>query len=310
MNKRFLSIAGIAGFALIVILSNTLYIVEQTQQALVLEFGKPVRIVKKPGLRAKVPFLQNVVFFDNRLLELTVDQKEVIAADQKRLIVDAFVRYRIVDPLKFYQSVSDERIMQSRLNSIVDSSLRQVLGSRPLSSVLSSERTEIMKLITAIVNSTTSGIPLQKVTDGTNPNEIKTVAEAAPPGGFGVEVVDVRIMRADLPNENSQAIFRRMQTEREREAKEFRAQGEEEAQRIRSRADRDRTVIIAEAQKKADTLRGQGDAEAIDIFAGVTARDPEFYGFYRTMQAYKNSIKKEDTTVILSPDSEFMKYMR
>lgn len=347
MNSLKLKILAVIVGAAAIVAINSVYVVSQTKMALVLEFGKPVRVVHEPGLRFKAPFVQNVIFFDNRLLGVTVDQKEVIASDRKRLVVDAYVRYRITDPLKFYQTVTDERIMENRLGSIVESSLRQVLGGVPLIAVTSSERTNIMKKITEIVNAQTKGlsrpapyvlpknflVPEQvenadEETQKTEaPAEAETPAAEAPPadappakaeaekqqiptGGFGVEVVDVRIMRADLPPENSKAIFRRMQTEREREAKEHRAKGEEEAQGIRSRADRSRTEILADAQKKSETIRGEGDGEAIKTFAGAFGRDPQFFSFYRSMQAYKKSISKDDTTVVLSPDSEFLKYMQ
>ena len=334
MNKLPVKILAVIGAVAVVVIANSAYVVSQTKQALVLELGKPVRVVHEPGLKFKLPFMQNVIYFDNRMLGVTVDQKEVIAADRKRLLVDAYVRYRIVDPLKFYQAVTDERVMENRINSIVESSLRQVLGGVPLSAVLSSERTNIMKKITEIVDAQTQGKPRPapytlpkdfraQVPEGETPEEAvaeKPVVpeepvkqEAAPKedqsGGFGVEVVDVRIMRADLPPENSKAIFRRMQTEREREAKEHRSKGEEEAQGIRSRADRSKTEILANAQKSSETVRGEGDGEAIKIFADAFGRDPQFFSFYRSMQAYKNTISKDDTTMVLSPDSDFLKYL-
>ncbi|MBN8530567.1 MAG: protease modulator HflC [Alphaproteobacteria bacterium] len=307
MRQSTLSLVLISGAAVLFLLANSLFIVTQVQQALVLQFGKHVATVREPGLKMKIPFIQNVVYFDKRLLDFTAEPKEVIAADQKRLIVSSYARYRITDPLKFYQTVGDERRMIDRLNSIVESSLRQSIGHVPLSAVLSAERAKIMEDIKKRVNQQASGVMPEAPE---NPEtEEKAQAPKLPAGGFGVEVVDVRIMRADLPQENSEAIYRRMQTEREREAKEFRAQGEEESQRIRSRADRDRTVLIAEAQKQAEITRGQGDAEAIKIFAQSFGRDEEFFAFYRTLKAYRTALGKQDTTLILSPDNSFLRYL-
>lgn len=303
MRQSTLSLILISAAAALFLLANSLFIVTQVQQALVLQFGKHVETVREPGLKMKIPFIQNVVYFDKRLLDFTAEPKEVIASDQKRLIVSSYARYRITDPLKFYQTVGDERRMTDRLNSIVESSLRQIIGHAPLSAVLSAERAKIMEDIKKRVNQQASGIQPETTTE--NPE----AAPKLPEGGFGVEVVDVRIMRADLPQENSEAIYRRMQTEREREAKEFRAQGDEEGQRIRSRADRDRTVLLAESQKQAEITRGQGDGEAIKIFAQSFGKDEEFFAFYRSLKAYRTALGKGDTTLILSPDNSFLKYL-
>ncbi|NDF12442.1 MAG: protease modulator HflC [Proteobacteria bacterium] len=280
MHNRNAVVFFVAVFLLVLI--NSAFIVDQREQALVLQFGDTKSVVKDSGLHFKIPFVQNVVKFDMRVLDHNASANEIIAADQKRLIVDAFVKYRIVDPLKFYQTVRRETIAEQRLDTFLDSSLREVLGSYPLSALLTGQRSEVMKKIAQAV-----GVKAR---------------------GLGMEVVDVRIMRADLPQTNSEAIFKRMQTEREREAKEFRAKGAEDAQGIRSRADKERTIILAEAQKKAQILRGEGDAQAAQLFSSAFNRDPEFYSFYRTMQAYRASINKDDTSVVLSPDSEFMKY--
>lgn len=305
-------IAGGVAVILFILLS-ALYRVHQVEQALVVEFGKPVATVQKPGLHVKKPFIQDVVFFDKRLLEFNADSREVILGDQKRLIVDAYVRYRITDPLKFFQTVRDENVMRDRLNSIVESSLRQVLGNYPLDVVVSAKRADIMRDITAIVNSQTSGKPLpKKIIETLDEGVADKVEELAAPtvkGGFGVEVADVRIMRADLPQENSQATYRRMQTEREREAKEFRARGEEEAQKIRAQAENERTIILAKAQRESDIIRGEGDAKATKIFADAFNRDPQFYAFYRSLEAYRNVMNGKDTTMVLSPDSEFLRFM-
>jgi len=272
------------GLIALLLIINSFYIVDQREQAVVLQFGETVRLEDTPGLKMKLPLVQDVLFFDNRILDLNAEPREVIASDEKRLIVDAFARYKITDPLKFYQTVHDETGVRNRLNSILDSSLRQVLGSVPLSTLLTGQRTEIMKNITEIVN-----------------NQAQN---------WGIKVIDVRIMRADLPQKNSEAIYLRMQTERDREAKEFRAQGAEEALAIRAKADRDRVILLAEAQKKAQILKGEGDGQAAGIFADAFGKDPEFAGFYRTMQAYRESLKKDDTTVILSPNGEFMRYFQ
>ncbi len=284
MSRTALTGVAVAVVVLIVVAMSSLFTVNQAQQALVLQFGAPVRVVEDPGLQAKIPFVQNVVYFDKRLLDFDADAQEVIMADQKRLVVDAFARYRIVDPLQFFQTVGTEANMRARLAAIVNSSLRNVLGSVPFSAVLTAQRAQLMQQISQSVV-----------------NEAKS---------FGVRVFDVRIMRADLHPDNSAAIYARMQTEREREAKQERAEGAETAQRIRAEADRDRTVILAEAQRQAQILRGQGDAEATRIFADAFNRDPEFYAFYRSLQAYRTGLGDGSTTLILSPDSEFFRYFQ
>lgn len=278
---------------------NSAFIVKQTEQALVMQFGKFVREEKNPGIYFKAPFLQNVEYFDKRLLDFDATPNEVIAADQKRLIVDAFIRYKITNPLLFKQTVGNEMTMRSRLNSILESSLRQVLGSVPLSAVLSEKRAEIMSDIRNLVNLQAMGA---KVTGNSETANISS-------GGFGIEVVDVRIKRADLPPANSEGIYKRMQTEREREAKEFRAKGSEDAQKISSQADKERTIILAEAKKKAEITRGEGDGAATKIFAESFGKDEEFFQFYRSMQAYKKTLDKKDTTIMMSPDNEFLKFM-
>lgn len=277
------------------LLANTLYTLPQTQQAIVLEFGKPVRTVKDPGLHMKTPFVEDVVFFDNRILEFNAEPKEILLGDQKRVVVDSFARYRIVDPLRFYQSMRDERTLRDRLNSIVDSSLRQVMGGQPLSKVLSGSRSEIMRSITDLVNQQTMGAAAVNNGEGKD--------------GFGVNVIDVRIMRADLPQANSEAVFRRMQTEREKEAKEARAKGEEQAQKVRATAENERSAILADAQKQSDIVRGEGDAEATKIYAAAVGKDPDFFAFYRSMQAYRQVLGNSDTTMMLTPGSGFLHYL-
>lgn len=294
---KYMTVGVSALVGVLFVLSNSLFVVNQTQQALVLQFGKPVRVEQKPGLKFKIPFVQNVEFYDARLLDFDAESKEVIAADQKRLIVDAFVRYRITDPLRFKQTVADERNMRSRLNSILESSLRQVIGEVPLSAVISEKRSETMDQIKALVNAQARG---QK-TEGADENVMR--------GGFGIEVVDVRIKRADLPAANSEGIYKRMQTEREREAKEFRAKGAEDAQKIRSQADKERTIILADARKQSEIVRGEGDQLATKIFADSFGKDEQFFKFYRSMQAYKKTLNKDDTTMVLSPNSDFLRYL-
>ncbi len=260
----------------------SIFIVKEVNQAIVLQFGDPKRILLKPGLNFKIPFIQNVVFLDKRILNLDTPPEEVIASDQKRLIVDAFARFQIVDPLKFYISVGNERVARSRLSTIINSRIRNVLGQQELQTLLSQDRTKQMALIQEGVN-----------------NEAEN---------FGIKIVDVRIKRADLPQANSDAIFRRMQTEREREAKEFRAKGAEMAVTITSTADKEVTVILAEAQKQSEIMKGEGDGQRNNIFADAFGQDPEFFAFYRSMQAYGKAFNAGETSMILSPDSEFFKF--
>jgi len=267
---------------IVVIVFQSLFIVQEISQAIVLQFGDPKKIVTKAGLNFKLPFIQNVVYLDKRILNLDNDPEEVIAADQKRLIVDAIARFKIVDPLKFYISVGNERVARSRLSTIINSRIRGVLGTQELATLLSTDRTKQMAIIQ---------------------NDVNTEAK-----NFGIEIVDVRIKRADLPPANSEAIYKRMQTEREREAKEFRAQGAEIAQKIRSTADKDVTVLLAEANKKSEIMKGEGDGLRNKIFADAFGKDPQFFGFYRAMQAYEKALIGGETSLILSPDSEFFKF--
>ena len=257
-------------------------IVKEVNQAIILQFGDPKRIITKPGLNFKIPFIQNVVYLDKRILNLDAPPEEVIASDQKRLIVDAFARFQIVDPLKFYISVGNERVARSRLSTIINSRLRSVLGKQQLATLLSTDRVRQMEIIQNDVN-----------------EEAK---------GFGITIVDVRIKRADLPPANSEAIYKRMQTEREREAKEFRAQGAEIAAKITSTADKDVTVILANAKKQSEIMKGEGDGQRNKIFASAFGRDPQFFGFYRAMQAYEKALIGGETSLILSPDSDFFKF--
>jgi len=265
-----------------VIMFQAAFIVKETNQAIVLQFGNPKKIITEAGLKFKLPFIQNVVFIDKRILNLDNAPEEVIAADQKRLIVDAFARFQIVDPLKFYISVGNERVARSRLSTIINSRIRGVLGTQELSTLLSKERAKQMAIIQNDVN-----------------EEAKS---------FGIKIVDVRIKRADLPQANSEAIYKRMQTERQREAKEFRAEGAEIAAKITSTADKDVTVLLANANKQSQIFKGEGDGQRNKIFADAYGKDPEFFGFYRAMQAYETALIGGDTSLILSPDSDFFKF--
>ena len=281
-KNKFTLIA--AAVALVFVLFNSLYILPQTEQAIVLQFGEPVRLVKEPGLKFKVPFIQNVIFYDNRLLNLDPPAQEIVLNDKKRLDVDSFTRFRIIDPLKFYQTVRTEEQARSKLKEIVNSSVRKILGRTTLPELLSQKRTQIMSDISAAV---------------------KTDAQQ-----IGVSVADVRIRRADLPIEVLQAINARMKTERERDAKEFRAQGQQNAQQIRAKAEKERTIIIAEAAKQAEILRGEGDREATSIWNKAANRDPQFFAFYRSLAAYKKALNEGKTSLVLSPDSEFFRYFQ
>lgn len=284
MNKS-LPIAGAVVLAAIaIVVYASAFTVNMTQQAIVLQFGSPQGgVIDEPGLHWKVPFIQNVVYIDKRLLNLEAPAEEVTSSDQKRLVVDAFARFKIVDALKFYQTVRDPRLTEQRLQPTFVSALRNTLGDNSLETLVRANRASLMKKIQETFSETSSN--------------------------FGIEIVDVRIKRADLPQANSQAIFRRMQTEREREAAEIRAKGQEEAQRIRAKADRDVTVLLADAERDGQIARGEGDAARAKIFADAYNQDPEFFAFYRSMQAYKDSLTGDTTTMVISPDSEFFRYM-
>ena len=263
-------------------IANSTFIVDQRQKALVVQFGDVKRLVEEPGLKFKIPFMQDVLSFDNRILDLGINEQEVIAADQKRLIIDAFAKYKIVDPLKFYTTVNNRVNAESKLSSILESSLRRIVGEISMVSLLSEDRNLVMSKIKEALS---------------NEAEI-----------FGIEIVDVRIVRGDLPKENSEAIFTRMQTEREKEARITRATGFEEAEKIKAEADKQKVIILADARKQAETTRGEGDSTASKIFANAFSRDPEFFAFYRSMQAYTQAMQGNKTTMVVSPDSEFFKY--
>ena len=278
INKLLLPFIVVVGFAIYL----SLFTVKEINQAIVLQFGDPKKIISTPGLQVKIPFIQNVVFIDRRILSLDPQPEEVIASDQKRLIVDAYARFKIVDPLKFYISVGDERVARSRLATIINSRLRGVLGKQSLATLLSEDRSKQMDIIQSDVN-----------------NEAQN---------FGIQIIDVRIKRADLPQANSEAIYKRMQTEREREAKEFRAKGAEMAVTITSTADKEVTVLLANAKKQSEIMKGEGDGQRNKIFAEAFGKDPEFFAFYRAMIAYEKALIGGDTSLILSPDSDFFKF--
>lgn len=259
----------------------SLFIVHQNERAMVLEFGKPKRIIDEAGLNWKIPVVETVEYVDKRILDLDTTPQELFASDQNKLIVDSFARYRIVDPLKYYQTVRNERGVRSRIGPILDGSLRRVLGGATLAEAVRDKRESLMNLIRRQVN-----------------DEAKN---------FGIEVVDVRIKRVDLPPQNSASIYERMKTDRQREAAEFRAQGEEQSRRIRAEADRQVTVMRAEADRDARRLRGEGDAERTRITNAAFTKDPEFYLFFRSLEAYETALKRTDTRLVISPDSEYFK---
>ena len=285
MNRLGIGVGVVALFAVLIGLAS-LFTVDQTEQVLITQFGQPVRVVTKPGLHAKVPFIQTVIPFDRRLLDYESPSEEVILADQRRLIVDSFARFRITNVLSYFQAVGAQEVgIQARLNSVVTSSLRRVLGNETLLNVLSNDRTRIMGRIKSQVS-----------------DEMR---------GFGIEIEDVRLRRADLPAENTQAILGRMQSERQRVAAQARAEGQEASLRIRADADRDRTVLLAEARANADKLRGQGEGQAIKTYADAVERDPGFFATYRTLQAYREAFgANSQSRLVMTPDMDFMKLLR
>ena len=282
VDRRLLIVIAVALVVVGIVATSALFIVDQTEQALVLQFGQPRRVIREPGLWVKRPFLEDVRPYDNRLLDFEPPPEEVIVSDQKRLVVDTYTRYRITDPLLFYQTANSEVAVRARLSAMVNGSLRRVLGNVTLSALLSHERPAIMKQIR---------------------DEVRDQAK-----GFGIDVVDVRIRRADLPEENSQAIYARMVSERQQQAAQFRGEGAEAAQTVRANADRERTVIIAEAQRDAQKVRGDGDAQSIRIYADAFGQDKEFFAFYRSMQAYRDALTGHGTSFVLTPDTGFFRF--
>lgn len=282
MNKIYY--VGFAAFALLMILSGSLFSVDQRQNGVVFQFGEAVRVIESPGLNIKIPFIQNVQFFDKRILDVKAEAKELTASDEKRVIVDAFAKFRIVNTVEFIKTVHNYQGAQLRLNRILESAMRTVIGKFPLNTLLTDKRANLMLQIRDL-----------------------TYSEAK---NFGIEVIDVRILKADLPPENSTAIYMRMQTDREKEANQIRAEGNEEAARIRSKADKESKIILANAYMDAQKNKGLGDAEAARLYNQAYSRDPEFFKFYASLNTYKASLSKENTQFVLSPDSEFFKYLR
>jgi membrane protease subunit HflC len=281
MKKRFVILLSFI-VVLTVLAYNSLFFVEQRVQTLILQFGEPIRVIKEPGLNFKIPLAQNIVKFDKRILLFDNSAEEIIAADKKRLIVDAFVRYKIIDPLKFYQTVRFEAALNNRLGSVVNNSLRAVLGKVPLEAVISDRRELLMQEVSELVS--------QRATQ------------------FGISIEEVRIKKADLPSENSEAIYRRMQTERQQEAAQIRAVGNEKARFITAESEKQKTVLLAEAQRDSDILRGEGDAQKNKILGKAFSQDPDFFAFYRAMQAYSKALTEGDTTMVLSPKSDFFEF--
>ena len=281
MKKRFVILLSFIA-VLTVLAYNSLFFVEQRVQSLILQFGEPIRVIKEPGLNFKIPLAQNVVKFDKRILLFDNSAEEIIAADKKRLIVDAFVRYKIIDPLKFYQTVRFEAALNNRLGSVVNNSLRAVLGKVPLEAVISERRELLMKEVSEMVSVRAKQ--------------------------FGISIEEVRIKKADLPAENSEAIYRRMQTERQQEAAQIRAVGNEKARFITAESEKQKTVLLAEAQRDSDILRGEGEAEKNKILGKAFNQDPDFFAFYRAMQAYSKALTEGDTTMVLSPKSDFFEF--
>lgn len=282
MTRRLLAALAVVLVLGGIVALSTMFVVDQTEQALVLQFGQPRRVIREPGLYFKRPFIQNIVEYDKRVLDFEPPPEEVIVSDQKRLVVDSYTRYRIDDPLLFYQSVSSEAGVRARLSAIVTGSLRRVLGNITLSDILSEKRASIMRQIR---------------------DEVAGEAKA-----FGVVVVDVRLRRADLPEENSQAIYARMQSERQQQAAQYRAEGAEAAQNVRANAERERTVILADAQRDAQKFRGEGDALSIKIYADAFGQDQQFFAFYRTMQAYRAALSGRGTSFVISPSGNFFRF--
>jgi modulator of FtsH protease HflC len=284
MNQRLLAVVGVVLVVVGILAMSSFFIVDQTEQALVLQLGEVRRVIRTPGLQMKLPFVQNVIDYDKRVLDFEPPHEEVIVADQKRLVADTYTRYRIANPLLFYQTVGSEEGVRGRLSALVSGSLRRVLGNVTLNDILSEKRAAIMRQIR---------------------DEVADEAK-----GFGIEVVDVRLRRADLPEENSQAIYARMQSERQQQAAKYRGEGAEAAQTVRATAERERTVILAEAQRKAQEIRGDGDARAIKIYAQAFGQDKEFFAFYRSLQAYREALAGRDTSFVLSPEGSFFRFFQ
>jgi len=282
MDRRWIPVIAIVT-AFIAVWRLVLFTVPEWMQAMVVQLGEPVRVVEEPGLYWRIPFVQSVTYFDRRILDQDTSPKEILTRDKQQLVVDNYTRWRIVDPLQFVRSVRDESGAQSRLDDIVYSNLRETLGRHTLREIVSEKRVELMESVTTRSD--------EKARE------------------YGIEVVDVRVKRVDLPEKNELNVFNRMRTERERLAKKFRAEGDEEARKIRSSSDKEVQILMADARQKSEVIRGEGDAQAVAIFADAYGRDPEFYEFVRTLEAYRNTLT-ENTTVILSPHSDFFRLLQ
>ncbi len=281
---RFKGLILVTAGVLAILVWASAFIVTQSEIALLLQMGRPIKAVDTPGLFFKVPFIQNVITYDKRLIDVDLPSAEIISSDQKRLVVDSYVLYKITNPLQFYETLGTEEVARTRLQTLAGASLRRVLGNNPLANLLSQDRKHIMA----------------QIQEG--------VWKAAQP--FGIDVVDVRIRHADLPKANSEAIYLRMESERKREAKEFRAQGEEEARKIRSHADKERIILLANADKQSQKLRGEGESEAITLLGRIFSKDPKFFEFYRSLEAYKNALTPSTTTLVLEPSGDFFKFFK
>lgn len=282
MNRIYVAIiTALIGIAL---LSGSLFIVNQRETGVVFQFGEAVRVIDTPGLNIKIPFIQDVQFLDKRILNVSAEEKELTASDEKRVIVDAFAKYKIVEPVKFIKTVYNYAGANLRLNKILESAMRTVIGRHPLNTLLTDKRSSLMLQIKELAHK-----------------------EAA---SYGIRIIDVRILKSDLPTENSDAIYQRMKTERNKEAKQIRAEGEEEAAKIKSRAEKESKIILATAYMNAQKMRGEGDAEAAKLYNQAYSKDPKFYKFYRSLIAYKTSFDKDSTQFVLSPKAEFFKYLQ
>jgi membrane protease subunit HflC len=284
MNNNIKAMHVVIGGLILLIIFNSLYIVNQIQYCVIFQFGEAVKVVEEPGLKFKIPFVQQAQYFDKRVLSVEAEAKELTASDGKRIIVDAFARFKVVDPIKFYKTVHNYSGFKLRLNKILESAMRKVIGKVSFTALLSDERSKIMKLIRDFLNEESDL--------------------------FGVVVIDVRILRADLPKENSTAIYKRMQTEREKEAKQIRAEGSEEASKIRSMADKESKIIISKAYTESQSIKAEGDSQSAKIYNAAYSKDPEFYNFYKSLNSCKNILKKDDTNLILSTNSELFKYLK
>ncbi|GJL56802.1 MAG: protein HflC [Nitrospirales bacterium] len=285
MNKQNILFGLVGVLVLLVVLgASPFFIVDLTETAIVVQLGKPVRTVTDPGLKLKVPFVQEVTYFDKRLLDYDAPARDVITEDKKTIVIDNFAKWRIIDPLRVYQAFQNQRGALQRLDDIIYSELRVELGRHELTEIVSANRALIMKVVSERSNKIASA--------------------------YGLQVSDVRIKRADLPEQNEKAIFQRMQAERERQAKQYRAEGEEEAQKIRSEAEKDKEIILADAYKTGKELKGDGDAKAYKTYATAYGEGPKFFEFFRTMEAYKKTFKDNNTTMVLSPDSEYLKFLK